>query len=324
MAMLADDGFHAISIAEYARFAGGDLAGLPDRPILITFDDGRLDSYQGADPILARYGMRATMFVITSAAVATRPGYLTWPQLRGMASSGRWDVQEHAHAGHARITTGPGRRTGPYYANLIYRNGARETFTAFKRRVTADVLTGRRLMATEIPGFEPLTFAVPFGDYGQHRTNYAPIPAWESGWLRRTFRAFFVQDRRVYNLPGKALGQRYGVRAGTTAEALHAWLRTALPRSAWVAERPRRPKLRKLRVRRRSVVMVFRNREGIILRATRRRAGRQHRVRVPVSAAARLHDRRVRPGRVYVYRVVAVDADGSRSPALTRRVRTRG
>ena len=323
MAMLAGDGFHPISIAQYARFAGGNTTGLPDRPILITFDDGRLDSYQGADPILARYGMRATMFVITSAAAPPRPGYLTWSQLREMVAGGRWDVQEHAHAGHARIATGPGRRTGPYYANLIYRNGIRETFTAFKRRVTADVLTGRRLMTAQIPGFEPLTFAVPFGDYGQHRTNYAPIPGWERGWLQKTFSAFFVQDRRVYNLPGNELGQRYGVRAGTTAEALRDWLRTALPRSAWVAERPKRPQLRRLRVRRRSVVMVFRDRDGVSLRATRRRAGSRHRLRVPVSASGRLRDRRVRPGRVYVYRVVAVDADGSHSRALTRRVRTR-
>ena len=108
MAMLAADGFHAISIAQYARFAGGDVAGLPDRPILITFDDGRLDSYQGADAILARYGMRATMFVITAYAGAAKPGYLSWPQLRAMAGGGRWDVQEHAHAGHVRIPTGPG------------------------------------------------------------------------------------------------------------------------------------------------------------------------------------------------------------------------
>ena len=176
MAMLASDGFHAISIAQYARFAGGDVAELPDRPILITFDDGRLDSYQGADAILARYGMRATMFVITANADAAKPGYLSWPQLRAMAAGGRWDLQEHAHAGHVRIPTGPGRRTGPYYANLIYQNGARERFSAFKRRVSSDILAGRRLMASQIPGFEPLAFAVPYGDYGQQRTNYAPIP----------------------------------------------------------------------------------------------------------------------------------------------------
>ena len=72
MRMLARDGFHAISIAQYARFAGGDVAGLPDRPILITFDDGYLDSYEGADALLARYGMRATMFVITANADAAK------------------------------------------------------------------------------------------------------------------------------------------------------------------------------------------------------------------------------------------------------------
>jgi len=74
MAMLAADGFHTISIAQYARFAGGDVTALPDRPILITFDDGLLRSYEGADAILARYGMRATMFVITANAAAAKPG----------------------------------------------------------------------------------------------------------------------------------------------------------------------------------------------------------------------------------------------------------
>jgi hypothetical protein len=325
MGMLARDGFHAISIAQYARFAGGDVTGLPDRPILITFDDGLLDSYEGADALLARYGMRATMFVITANADAAKPGYLSWPQLRAMAAGGRWDLQEHAHAGHVRIPTGPGGRTGPYYANLIYRNGARERFSVFKRRVSSDILAGRRRMALQIPGFEPLAFAVPYSDYGQHRTNYAPIPAWESGWLQHMFRVFFVQDHRVYNLPGNPIGQRYGVRASTTTETLHAWLRQALPASAWVSPaptRPKRPKVRRLRVGRRSVVIVFRARDGVTLKATRRRAGRRHRVRVKVSTAARARDRGLRPGKVYIYRVVAVDAAGRRSPTLRFRVRT--
>jgi hypothetical protein len=322
MAMLTRDGFKTISIAQYARFAGGDVAELPDRPILITFDDGRLDSYQGADAILARYGMRATMFVITANADAAKPGYLSWPELRAMAAGGHWDLQEHAHAGHVLIPTGPGRRTGPYYANLIYRNGVRERFSTFKGRVASDILAGRRRMALQVPGFEPLAFAVPYSDYGQEHTNYAPIPAWENGWLQGTFRAFFVQDHRAYNLPGNPIGQRYGVHASTTAGTLHAWLRQALPTSAWVSTRPKRPKLRRLRVRRRSVVIVLKDRAGITLKATRRRAGHRHRVRVKVSAAAGVRDRRLRPGTVYVYRVVAADAGGHRSPALRLRVRT--
>ena len=51
--------------------------------------------------------MRATMFVITANADAAKPGYLSWPQLRAMTASGRWDLQEHAHAGHVRFPPAP-------------------------------------------------------------------------------------------------------------------------------------------------------------------------------------------------------------------------
>ena len=323
MSMLAANGFHPISIAQYARFAAGRTDGLPDRPILITFDDGRLDSYVNADPILAKHRMRATMFVITSFAAAAKAGYLSWPQLQAMAASGRWDVQEHAHAGHALIPTGPRGRTGPYYANLIYRNGSRELFSAFKGRVSSDILTGRGLLQSQIPGFQPLAFAAPYSDYGQQHTNYAPIPAWERNWLLNTFEVVFVQDRRIYNRPGNRIGQRYGIRATTSTEALRTWLRRALPRSAWIlGARPKRPQLRRLRVRRRSVSMVFELREGIDLRVTRRRAGRRHRVRLRVSKRGRLRERRLRPGTVYRYRVVALNSDGRRSRPLRLRVRT--
>ena len=69
-------------------------------------------------------------------------------------------------------------------------------------------------------------------------------------------------------------------------------------------------------------MIVFRDRDGVTLHATRRRAGHRHRVRVKVSANARLRDRRLRPGRLYIYRVVAVDANDSRSRVLRLTVRT--
>ena len=314
MAMLASDGFHAISIAQYARFAGGDVAGLPDRPILITFDDGRLDSYQGADAVLARYGMRATMFVITANADAAKPGYLSWPQLRAMAAGGRWDLQEHAHAGHVLIPTGPGRRTGPYYANLIYRNGVRERFSAFKRRVSSDILAGRRLMAAQIPGFEPLAFAVPYSDYGQERTNYAPIPglgerlapAHVQGLLRPgppglqpagqpdrpALRRARLHDRRdAPRMAARALPQQ-APGSSTRAEASEA------PQAA----RPPAQRRDRLQGSRRHHVEGHAAPSGSP--APRPREGERRRPRARPAAA---------PGTVYVYRVVAVDAAGRRS-----------
>jgi hypothetical protein len=201
--------------------------------------------------------------------------------------------------------------------------------------VTGDILTGRRLMATHFPAFEPLAFAPPYDNYGQLRANYAPIAAWESVWLLRTFKVFFLQDRRVYNLPGSRVGQRYGVRAGTTADVLYRWLVRAVPKSALIPDapdaepgpaaslRPRRPKLRRLRVGRRQVVMVFSRIRAMKLVVTRRRAGRRHRVRVAVGTGARVRDPRLLPGTTYVYRAVAIDAAAHRSKPLRLRVHTR-
>jgi peptidoglycan/xylan/chitin deacetylase (PgdA/CDA1 family) len=323
MAMLSATGFNAISIEQYARFAGGDLSTLPNRPILITFDDSRTDS-QGADNVLARYGMRATMFVITANAAGPKQGYLGWAMLAAMAASGRWDVQEHANAGHALIPTGPRNQTGPYYANLLYRNGKRETFTAFKRRVSGDILAGRRLLSANIQGFQPFAFAAPYGNYGQARTNYAPIRGWAAGWLKRTFEVVFVQDRRTYNLPGNPIGQRYGVRATTTAAALHDWLTRALPASALTtpSSRPRRPSARRKRVGAHSVVIVFRRRARAAVQVTRRRAGYWRTRSVSVSPGGRMRDHRLRPRTVYIYRALAVSPEGRRSRVLRLRVRT--
>ena len=79
MAMLHQAGFHTLSAQQYYAFLHGHTNDLPARPILITFDDGRLGSYQGADQVLARYGFRALMFVIAGDVGHT--SYLTWDEL---------------------------------------------------------------------------------------------------------------------------------------------------------------------------------------------------------------------------------------------------
>lgn len=56
--------FTIIGIDELCAFAAG--ATLPRNSVAVTFDDGYLDNYQQAFPILQRHGCRATFFVATS------------------------------------------------------------------------------------------------------------------------------------------------------------------------------------------------------------------------------------------------------------------
>src|SRR4051812_2433299 len=56
-------------------------------PCAITFDDGWADNFTNAYPLLKRYGMPATIFVITGE-VGASPDFVTWEQVRTMERDG--------------------------------------------------------------------------------------------------------------------------------------------------------------------------------------------------------------------------------------------
>ncbi|MBC6309567.1 polysaccharide deacetylase family protein [Listeria sp. FSL L7-1582] len=64
MKWLSDNGYYTLTLAELAPLLeiGKNV---PDKPVVITFDDGYQDNYTNAYPILKKYGLKATIFVIT-------------------------------------------------------------------------------------------------------------------------------------------------------------------------------------------------------------------------------------------------------------------
>lgn len=58
-------GYCSISLEQMQSFLDDRNVEMPDKPVLITFDDGYLDNFENAYPILKQYGMVATFFVIT-------------------------------------------------------------------------------------------------------------------------------------------------------------------------------------------------------------------------------------------------------------------
>jgi peptidoglycan/xylan/chitin deacetylase (PgdA/CDA1 family) len=94
MQWLKDHGFSTITPDDLndALTAGKKL---PAKPILLTFDDGYIDAYTNAFPILKEFGFTGTFFVITSRANSNAPGYFNWDQAREMVQGGMY-VQIHS------------------------------------------------------------------------------------------------------------------------------------------------------------------------------------------------------------------------------------
>ena len=133
MTMIDHAGYETVDLKTFLDFVAGKPVDLPPRPLLLTFDDARADSWTGADGILRKLGFNAVMFVDVGRVEDGDPEYLTWDELRTVQDSGRWQLQLHSGHGHKQIQYGPGPDDyGPYYA--YEKQG--EDFDGWRERVS--------------------------------------------------------------------------------------------------------------------------------------------------------------------------------------------
>lgn len=101
MQYLADNGYHTITLNELLN-AWENGTELPEKPVIITFDDGYVDNYQNAYPILKKYGLKGTIFAITDY-LGNYQNYFTWEQAKEMQDSGIMEIESHTLS-HQELT----------------------------------------------------------------------------------------------------------------------------------------------------------------------------------------------------------------------------
>ncbi len=132
---------------------------LPEKPIILTFDDGYYNNYTYVYPLLKKYNMKAVISIVgiytdlytQNEDKATEYAHLNWDTINEMMDSGLVEFQNHSYNLH---TTDKGR------------NGSKkkisEDITDYEKMLSYDLM----LLQTEFlehTGYTPEVYTYPFG-----------------------------------------------------------------------------------------------------------------------------------------------------------------
>jgi peptidoglycan/xylan/chitin deacetylase (PgdA/CDA1 family) len=134
---------------------------LPEKPVLITFDDGLNGVYLNAYPILQEYGYSAIMFIIVSR-IGQNLDYLNWKQLSEMQSSRIFSIESHTYNSHFFVDNVSGRHAA-LISKLILPDGSIESEEQYVSRVTDDLQKSKSLIEDKL-NKKVLFLAIPFGN----------------------------------------------------------------------------------------------------------------------------------------------------------------
>lgn len=178
MFALKQAGYTSISMDDFLAFERGEKQ-LPDKSFLLTFDDGRRDSFEQADPILHAVGFTAVMFIATDASLDRpedhNPYYLDEEGVRKMLGTGRWELGSHAmQVGGGFVPVDMLGTEKNFLSNRKWLSGPDrlETDEEYSARVTRELATSKEIISRRF-NIPIATFSYPFGDYGQQSENYS-------------------------------------------------------------------------------------------------------------------------------------------------------
>jgi len=192
-AYLRDNGFTPISLDQYIAACKG-MGTLPDKPVMLTFDDGYLSFYTEIFPLLKKYNYPAMMAIITSWPESyTNSNFgpiLNWDQIKEMEKSGLVAYASHSHDSHRYFTVNSFGDTGTMPESFQYKNGKYEALEQYRTRLRSDLIRSQQAFTDHL-GHPVKAMAWPYGSYTQFGVEIAQ---------QEGFEAFFGLDGG-FNIP---------------------------------------------------------------------------------------------------------------------------
>ncbi len=160
---LKENGFTAITVKDLTDYVYNNKP-LPEKPIMLTFDDGHYNNYYYAYPLMKKYNMKMVISVVGeyteqfSKADPSNPNYsyLTWHQLAEFQNSGYAEIQNHTYSMHNISQS----RMGCMKSN-------EETVYEYQKLLYDDLNLLQTTLKSKT-GTSPTAFTYPFGKISKH------------------------------------------------------------------------------------------------------------------------------------------------------------
>ena len=145
MDYLKENDYRVITVAQLLECIENNF--FPEKPIVITVDDGFKSVYTLAFPVLKEYGFPATLFLYTDF-LANGSNQLSWSEIKEMATMGM-EIGSHTLS----------------HTNLLNQK-PNESYLDYLNRIKKEIVLSKAILEKNT-GSPVLSFAYPYGVYSQ-------------------------------------------------------------------------------------------------------------------------------------------------------------
>jgi biofilm PGA synthesis lipoprotein PgaB len=175
---LREHGYHTISIDDLLAAQRNERS-LPEKAVIITFDDGYASFYNRVLPLLKAFEMKALLalegswldapegsMVKYGTGLMPRERFLSWEHLRQIVDSGLVEIASHGYGLHYGKIANPQGNTQPALVTRLFdaENGDYEPEEEYLKRIRNGLSANSDLIEKRL-GIRPRVMVWPFGRY---------------------------------------------------------------------------------------------------------------------------------------------------------------
>ncbi len=202
---LKENDYTVISLQDLVSYLRGEKNALPEKPVVITADDGWESVYTYLVPLAKKYQMPVTLFIYPST-ISSGKHAMTWEQLKTLQKTGLFDIQSHTYS-HPNFKQEKKHLSPEQYQHFVHRE-----------------LVNSKKILEEKMGTKITLLAWPFGIYDP----YLEQEAANAGYLM----AFSIDARPAKSSDRAMAEPRYMIVAGQNMKTFAAIMRTSQNKTA--------------------------------------------------------------------------------------------